>query len=516
MNKIFIISDNREESGRISSSLKKSITDCAVTVIGSETVNSKTIKNESPDLLLINAHWSEKHIRKICKKLSLSDKPGHTPAIILIHEINDLNGRFEVSGIDSYVFLTNVVEESHLIAQIKVMLRLKKVESELMETRAELHQSQKMEAVGRFAGGIAHDFNNLLTVILGSSDILLTNSKLDEKHLYYIKEIKKSAERASSLTQQLLTFSSKQVLQPKLINLNKLIIKIKEMFPEIAGEKVAFQTNLESELGLIQADPGQIEQVLMTLLVNTADELKKGGSLEISTRNVYIDEGNSGKNTGLQIGYYIQLTANTTGQEIEDIEKSDSDPFVTKSELLKEMGPGFATVYGIIRQSGGYIKVYKDRDQRFTYIIFFPRIDEFFDKQKETIEDIKPVHGNETILLVEDEDVVRNMVYTILNSFGYSVLEAKNGEEALFISEHKKEKTINLLITDVVMPGMSCRNLAEKLMTKSPGMKILYISGYTDDAIIYQGIMGEGAPFLQKPFSPNVLANKVREVLDTK
>jgi two-component system cell cycle sensor histidine kinase/response regulator CckA len=371
-----------------------------------------------------------------------------------------------------------------------------------------------MESVGRFAGGIAHDFNNLLTVIIGCTDILTSDPTLDPKQLHYIRTIENAAERASSLTQQLLMIASNQVLQPKVMNLNKLLLTVVETFRESAGKKLTIRTSLEPELGLIQADPGQMEQGLASLLANAAAETGESGTFCVGTRNVYVKEGSAGKSDEGQQGCHILVMVSASGMDIETAVENRATLFASRRESSKDTIPWYEDVSGILRQCGGRITSRRGRGGKSSYLLLFPRIDEFFNEERQTGEKIEPLRGTETILLVEDDDVVRNLVCTILDGFGYSVLEAKNGEEALFMSEYQKGKPVDLLISDVVMPGMSCRTLAERLMRKNPALKVLYISGYPDDAVIHQGILGRGVPFLQKPFLPCVLANKVREVLD--
>jgi len=377
-------------------------------------------------------------------------------------------------------------------------------------------QSQKMEAVGRLAGGVAHDFNNLMTVIIGYSEILLMNPTLDNKNRYYIEQIKSSGDSAASLTQQLLAFSRKQILQPKVVNLNKLAADIKKMLTGIIGEDIELFTTFEPELGMIRADPAQIEQVIVNLGVNARDAMPGGGKLTIETKNVYLDGAYCASHASMREGWYIMLAVSDTGQGMdEETKKHIFEPFFTTKEKGKGTGLGLATVYGIVKQNGGHIWIYSELNEGTTFKVYFPRIDNTDKEGDPGGMKNNLVGGHETILLVDDEEVVRNMIATTLKTFGYTVLQAESGEEALQIYEQSSEKPIHLMITDVVMPGMSGYELVKQLSKKIPDIKVLYISGYTDNTIVHHGMLNKGLHFLQKPFTPNVLAEKVREVLDS-
>ena len=394
----------------------------------------------------------------------------------------------------------------------------RQAEKALGEKEEMLRQSQKMEAVGRLAGGIAHDFNNLLTAMIGYSDMLMMDSGLDENQRHYVQEIKKSSDRAASLTQQLLAFSRKQVLQPKVLNANALITNIKKMLRMVIGEDIHLLIKLDSELGVIKADPGQIEQVIMNLVVNARDAMPMGGKLTIETQNIYLDEEYCKEHSGSLPGRYTMLAVSDTGHGMdEETKKHIFEPFFTTREKGKGTGLGLSTVYGIVKQSGGYVWVYSEQKRGTTFKVYFQQVDAEVDENRGKVsEEIKSLKGSETILLVEDEEVVRDLIFESLKAFGYDVLKAENGKNALQVFKKNTDKLIHLLITDVVMPDMSGRKLAEKLENKSPSLKVLYISGYTDNAIVHHGILEEKVAFLQKPFSPIQLAKKVREVLVNK
>ena len=378
----------------------------------------------------------------------------------------------------------------------------------------QLRQSQKMEAVGQLAGGVAHDFNNLLTVITGYSDLTLRRLDHESPFRSSLEEIKKAGERAASLTRQLLAFSRKQVLQPKVLQLNAIVADVDKMLRRLIGEDIDPLTLLEPSLGQIKADPGQIEQVILNLAVNARDAMPQGGKLTIETRNVYLDNQYARRHTAIQPGNYVMLAVSDTGCGIDaETQVRMFEPFFTTKEQGKGTGLGLSTVYGIVRQSGGHLWVYSEVGKGTTFKIYLPRVDEVteMDVARDSLTELP--QGRETVLLTEDEEQVRQMIRMILEMSGYRVLEAASGEEALTLYK-QHEGQIDLIMTDVVMPGMSGRELAESLEVLHPGIKVLYISGYTDDAIVRHGLLDQEIAFLQKPFTPDALMRKVREVLD--
>lgn len=385
-------------------------------------------------------------------------------------------------------------------------------EKALDDREQQLRQAQKMEAVGQLAGGVAHDFNNLLTVILGYSDLLLKERDPDQC-AEATHEIRKAAERAAGLTRQLLAFSRKQVLEPKSLNLNVIVSDMKRMLQRLIGEDMAVSTQLASDLNLVHADPGQIEQVLMNLAVNARDAMPQGGELNIQTANVELGEGYAACHAEVKPGNYVMLSISDSGCGMDAATQARIfEPFFTTKEVGKGTGLGLATVYGIVRQSGGYIWPYSELGLGTTFKIYLPALVTATTDDSPTDSRRKSLSGNETILLVEDEDGVRGMTRQTLQSLGYKVLEASDPLEAIQISETYKG-TIHLLLTDVVMPHLNGRRLAELLQPERPEMEVIYISGYTNDAVIRNGILNEEVSFLQKPFSPSVLAQKIRESL---
>jgi PAS domain S-box-containing protein len=378
----------------------------------------------------------------------------------------------------------------------------------------QLRQSQKLEAVGQLAGGVAHDFNNLLTVITGYSDLSLRRLDKNNPLRSNLEEIKKAGERAASLTRQLLAFSRKQVLQPKVLQLNAIVADVDKMLRRLIGEDIDPLTVLEPSLGQIKADPGQIEQVLLNLAVNARDAMPQGGKLTIETQNVYLDNQYARWDTAIQPGDYVMLAVSDTGCGIDaETQMRMFEPFFTTKEQGKGTGLGLSTVYGIVKQSGGHLWVYSEVGKGTTFKIYLPRVDGDTERDEPRTTQAELPQGREMVLLTEDEEQVRQMIRTILEMGGYRVLEAASGEEAIAIYK-QHEGQIDLVMTDVVMPKMSGRELAQSLEIFHPGIKVLYMSGYTDDAIVRHGLLDQEIAFLQKPFTPDALMRKVREVLD--
>jgi two-component system cell cycle sensor histidine kinase/response regulator CckA len=377
----------------------------------------------------------------------------------------------------------------------------------------QLRQSQKLESVGMLAGGIAHDFNNLLTVITGYSELTLRRLDKDDPLARNIEEIEKAADRATSLTRQLLAFSRKQVLQPKVLDLNAVIMNIEKMLGRLVGEDMELRTLPGAGLGQVKADPGQIEQVILNLVVNARDAMPRGGKIIIETGNVYLDEAYALRHIAVQPGRYAMLAVTDTGHGIDaETMKYLFEPFFTTKEQGKGTGLGLSTVYGIVKQSGGNIWVYSEVGVGTSFKIYLPRVDEQVTEKDADTPLPNSARGTETILLAEDEEMVRNLARDSLKMYGYTVLEAASAEEALLISQRHKG-TIHLVLTDVVMPRMSGKQLAEQLERSRPDTPVLYMSGYTDQAIVHNGILDEDISFIGKPFTPDALALKVSEVL---
>ncbi len=384
-----------------------------------------------------------------------------------------------------------------------------------MEIEEQLRQSQKMEAIGKLAGGIAHDFNNLLTGITGYSELLLNRLPEDDPVRREIEEIRKAANQASALTRQLLAFSRKQVFQVKVVNLNDVVSNLDKMLRRLIGEDIDLRTLFQYDLGSVRIDPGQIEQVVVNIAVNARDAMPDGGRITIETANVQLGEKYVHTHVVVKPGPYVMLAISDTGCGMDEATQAHIfEPFFTTKDPGKGTGLGLSTVYGIIKQSAGYIWVYSETGKGTTFKIYLPRVREEAEHASLDPELIAPVLGGpETILVAEDQEMVRELVMEILRSNGYSVLLANDGEEAVRVSELYKG-TIHMLITDVVMPRMNGRDLVRRILPLRPHMKVIYMSGYTENAIVHHGVLDAGMHFIQKPFRPSDLSSKVREVLD--
>ena len=378
----------------------------------------------------------------------------------------------------------------------------------------QLRMAQKMEAIGRLSGGIAHDFNNLLGVIIGYSALL--KRKLTESNALFdhALEIEKAGQRAASLTKQLLAFSRQQVLTPSVLNLNTLATDMEKMLPRLLGEDIEVRLVLDSELGQVKADQSQIEQVIMNLAVNARDAMPVGGKLRILTSNVELDRKYARSHPGSKTGHFVMLSVTDTGTGMDSETLAHIfEPFFTTKERGKGTGLGLATVYGVVKQSNGYIWVDSKLGEGTSFQVYLPRHNEqvLVEEQKNDTEE--KLRGSESILLVEDADPLRKLAHTFLESAGFHVMTAESGERAMEVVAGYLG-TFDLLLTDVIMPGMNGRVLSEQLLPRQPGMKVLYMSGYTDSFIAGHGVLDPGTNLLHKPFTEEVLIRKIREVLD--
>jgi two-component system cell cycle sensor histidine kinase/response regulator CckA len=387
--------------------------------------------------------------------------------------------------------------------------------TERKRLEAQLHQAQKMESIGRLAGGVAHDFNNLLTVMTGYAEMVRETLPPANPSRGDLEELLKAAERAASLTRQLLAFARKQIMEPHVLYLNDLILDMDRLLRRLIGEDIELVTRTASDLGLVKVDQSQIEQVLVNLAVNARDAMPQGGKLTIETHNVDLDETYMMARTEIQPGRYVLLVVSDTGVGMDAKTQGHVfEPFFTTKAAGKGTGLGLATCYGIIRQHDGAITVYSEVGHGTTFKIYLPQAAELPDRATRRDDAAGLPHGDETVLLVEDELAVRELAARVLRAQGYTVLEAANGDEALALAHDRDKTNIDLLLTDVIMPQIGGRELAVQLTSLLPSIKVLYMSGYTNDVIDHHGRLDPGIAFLHTPFSAAALTRKVREVLD--
>ena len=389
----------------------------------------------------------------------------------------------------------------------------KRDEEERARLEAQLQQAKKLESVGRLAGGVAHDFNNLLTIINGYSMLLLKSVGGQDPTRSQVEQIRKAGERATALTQQLLAFSRKQMIQPKPINLNEVVAGTETMLRRLVGEDIELRTALDPSLGVVMADPGQIDQILMNLAANARDAMPKGGWLSIETANVEVGSSYEAGHVEAKPGAYVLVTVSDNGAGIDaETQQHIFEPFFTTKERGRGTGLGLATVYGIVKQSGGWISVYSEPGLGTSFKIYFPRTTvagQTLELREVTIPEL---NGSETVLVVEDQEEVRALAVTSLRGYGYRVVQASNGLEALEALK-KEESAVAVMVTDVVLPGMNGRELADRVRVLRPEIKTIYTSGYTESAIVERGVLAEGVEFLPKPYSPAALAARIRKVL---
>ncbi len=390
----------------------------------------------------------------------------------------------------------------------------KQAEKEMAALQEQLRQSQKIEAIGQLAGGIAHDFNNAITLIKTCSQLALMDLKPGDPLRQTFEMIDKATQQSANLTRQLLAFSRRQIMEMKVLDLNSLLGDMDKMLHRVIGEDIELVSMLAGDSGRVKVDPGQMEQVVLNLVLNSRDAMPRGGKLTIETAKVDLDEAYVNGHVGVKPGRYVRIAVSDTGVGMTtEVREKIFEPFFTTKEKGKGTGLGLSTVYGIVKQSGGNIWVYSEPGKGTTFKVYLPRVDEPLEEERaKRIEEELP-RGGETVLVAEDDGDVRNLVVQILRKQGYEVLEAANGGEAFMICE-KHEGSIDLLVTDVVMPVMSGRELTDRLLLLHPKIKVLYMSGYTDDTVVRHGVLEEGVNFFQKPFSMEALVLKVREVLD--
>ncbi len=427
----------------------------------------------------------------------------------------DLEHRIVVGGTVKWV-RRRVEPEADAAGRVVRLVGVSQDVTERRQLEEQFRQAQKMEAVGTLAGGVAHDFNNLLTIINGYSDLLLSGLKPGDPMRDLLAEIHKAGERAGSLTRQLLMFSRQQVVEPKVLDLNAVVADTQKMLRRLIGEDVVLTASLDPSVAPVKADPGQLQQVLMNLSVNARDAMPQGGRLAIETRNATLDENYARTHPRVRPGEYVLLAVSDTGTGMDPQTKLRIfEPFFTTKGAGKGTGLGLAVVHGVVTQSEGHIEVHSEAGKGTTFKIYLPAVKERLSTGRSS-HGLHPLpRGSEAVLLVEDEDAVRALARHVLTSCGYTILEARDGREALRFAEQHPGR-IDLVVSDVVMPYLGGRQLVERLAALRPGVRVLFLSGYTDDAVVRHGVREAEYAFLQKPFTPTALARKVREVLDAK
>jgi signal transduction histidine kinase len=435
------------------------------------------------------------------------------PIVIItgLDDVDSINRAYEVGATD---FITKPINWALFGHRVRYVLRASQVWQQHKRLEEQLSQSQKMEAVGRLAGGVAHDFNNILTVIRGCSEFILSSLKEDDSLHQDVASVLQASEQAACLTRQLLAFSRKQVLQPKVFDLNSIVSTMDKMFSRIIGEYITLNAILGSETMPVKADPGQLEQVIMNLVINARDAMPQGGKLTLETAKIFLDEAYCRLHVDITPGPYVLLAISDTGMGMDpETQARIFEPFFTTKGKEKGTGLGLATVHGIIRQSEGFIWVYSEPGRGTTFKIYLPEAQEKVEERGLVSAPSASWQGQETILIVEDEELVRRVARRILQHYGYTILEAGTGKEALIIGE-QYPGPIHLLLTDVMMPEMGGKELVDHWKDQHPETRVIFTSGYTENAIAHNGNLDQDIHFIQKPYRPNTLARMVREVLD--
>jgi len=459
------------------------------------------------NLLVLAAHEDRAEVEKLLAAARAKGMAGEA-------EMTPIDSEFRIrrrnGGVRTLeVSATNLLQHpavSGIVMNARDVTERRKLEEQLL-------QAQRMEAIGTLSGGIAHDFNNILTVILGHTEVLLQALPPASAEYAHLKSIDEASRRASTLTRQLLAFSRKQVLQPRVFNLNSLIVDLDKMLRRLISEDIELETVTDPKLGTTRADPGQVEQVVMNLVVNARDAMKSGGRITIETANVTLDEEYVRSHTGARSGPHVMLAVSDTGEGISpETLPLIFEPFFTTKEVGKGTGLGLSTVYGIVKQSGGTVWVYSQPGRGTTFKIYLPRVDESESVVAEPVRRAVAA-GAETVLLVEDEPALRDLIRYALTGNGFTVLDVPSPADAIALSR-RHNGSLHLLLTDVIMPGMDGPALARQVLKERPDIKILYMSGYATNFIMHDGVVDAGTNFLEKPFHPRTLLNKVREVLD--
>ncbi|MBI4376515.1 MAG: response regulator [Elusimicrobia bacterium] len=510
--RVLIIEDSEKDAALLLRQLRGGGYDPSFERVDTLETMVSAISNSTWDILI--SDHSMPHFSAIQALETIKERNLDIPVIILSGTIEEEKAVEAMrAGASDYIMKGKA---ARLLPAIERELREAEARRKARKVEEQFRQAQKMEAIGRLAGGVAHDFNNLLTAILGNCSFLVDGIKRGNPDTKDVEDIRAAGERAAALTRQLLAFSRKQVLEVRVLDLNAVVASMDRLLRRLIGEDIELTMAAGNDLGRIKADQGQIEQVIMNLAVNARDAMPDGGKLKIETANTTLDETSSGGQFEVKPGPYVTLLIADTGCGMDDKVLSHLfEPFFTTKEMGKGTGLGLSTVYGIVKQSSAYIWINSAPGRGTTFKICFPLVKEAAEPVASPERTIKSLRGSETILLVEDDERVRNLTRRILTQQGYKVLPTADGTEALRVcDEHKGD--IHLLVTDVVMPRVSGGELARQILQTRAGIKVLYISGYTDNVIAHQGVLKPGIHFLQKPFTPEGLARKMREVLEAR
>jgi two-component system cell cycle sensor histidine kinase/response regulator CckA len=509
--RILIVDDDPQAEALIEIALADAHFERVIEVVDTAAEGLRRIEDDAHDVYLIDYQLPDGNGLELIHEAK--EQGGTKPFILMTgYGSGDIDEAALKEGAADYV--EKHLLSTHLERSIRYAIRDWRAEYALREREEQLRQAQKMEAIGRLAGGVAHDFNNLLTAIIGYTDVVFERNSTDELTKRDVQEIRKAADRAASLTRQLLAFGRKQFLRPLVLDLNETVTELLQMLPRVIGEHMQTLTRLEQGLWRVTADPSQMEQVLVNLVLNARDAMPTGGTITIETGNVELTPVRlEADGITLQPGHYVMLAVSDTGTGMDANTRAHAfEPFFTTKPKGKGTGLGLATVYGIVDQSGGAITIKTAVGHGTTVRIYLPAVSAPAEKREV---DSAPAmtYGTESIMLVEDNDAVRELARRTLRQRGYTVVEASNAEEAIDLMA--KGTQVQLLLTDVVMPGLSGPNLAARLLQHNPRLRVLYMSGYSEDAAALHGTFWGGVPLLQKPFTPSQLAERVRIALDT-
>jgi two-component system cell cycle sensor histidine kinase/response regulator CckA len=509
--RILLLEDNPDDAALVVRELHQSGLDFDWVRVETESAFSAALTPPLPDLILSDyslPQFNGLRAVQLLRELGLD-----IPFILISGTVGeDIAVEAMKHGATDYLLKDRTVRLGNAVRRA---LEEKELRDERKRLEVQFIEAQKMEVIGQLAAGVAHDFNNLLAVIMGYSDLMLKEMGSDHRFSKSTEEILNAAERGVALTRQLLVFSRKQTVQPSVLDLNIVVEDMRKMLGRLIDENVELHYALSGDLGRIQADSGHVGQVIMNFVVNARDAMPNGGKITIATTNITLDEHYAATHTDVEPGRYVMLSVSDTGTGMgPEIQARLFEPFFTTKPAGKGTGLGLTTCQTIARQSGGHIGVYSEPGRGTTMKAYFPRVNLPLDTSTEFFKKTPLPRGTETILLVEDEPALRQLAQSILEAQGYNVLRAGNGQEGLTVARQHQGAPIRLVVTDVVMPQMGGNVMAERLKTIVPGVKVLFTSGYTDDAIAQHGVLEQGVAFLAKPFTPAMLTRKVRELLD--